>query len=369
MTEDWLQLQRKYWEQWTDVSRKAMGMGNGGTDAWESAMDHWWQAMAPAAPDPSRDFMEKMLEQGKMFFRMADNFTRSLYSSQKGSGGWPAINSVLQDMQKAFTGDYEQGDEAVHKMLAFWELPYDNWQRMMSSLSPIPGDLLRNMPHDQVKDSLHRFLSAPGLGYAREEQSQYQDLIRRTLDYQRALQEYFAFFSHIGVKSIDRMRQNLMDLDKKETTVDSARTLYDNWVSCCEAVYGEEVNTAEYARIHGQLINAQMALKQRMSIIVDEALGALNMPTRSELRTLQDRLQETRRESKTLRRELEALKKQVTAAGERHAHGAIAAQAGSDSPGPVAKAAAANPTANKAPVRKKATVRKKAAARATSTDK
>jgi polyhydroxyalkanoate synthase subunit PhaE len=45
-----------------------------------------------------------------------------------------------------------------------------------------------------------------------------------------------------------------------------------------------------------------MALKQRMSVMVDESLGALNMPTRSELRTLQDRLQETRRENKRLRR-------------------------------------------------------------------
>ena len=173
MNDDWLHLQQKYWEQWSDVSRKALGLDTGGTDAWESAMDHWWQAMAPAAPDPSRDFMERMLEQGKMFFRMADNFTRSLQSTQKDpADGWQAINGVLAEIQKAFSGNYQEGDDALHKMLAFWELPYDNWQRTMSSLSPIPGDLLRNMPHDQVKESLHRFLSAPGLGYAREEQSQ-----------------------------------------------------------------------------------------------------------------------------------------------------------------------------------------------------
>jgi len=368
MNDDWLQLQQKYWEQWTDISQKALGLDSASTKAWEGAIDHWWKAMAPAAADPSRDFMEKMLEQGKMFFRMADNFTRSLYASGKEPGdGWQAINGILADMQKAFTGDYQQGDEALHKMLAFWELPYDNWQRMMSSLSPIPGDLLRNMPHDQVKESLHRFLSAPGLGYTREEQSQYQDLIRRTLDYQRALQEYFAFFSHIGVKSVDRMRQNLFDLEKKEATVDSARTLYDNWVSCCEDVYGEEVRTAEYARIHGQLINAQMALKQRMSVIVDEALGALNMPTRSELRTLQDRLQETRRESKALRRELEMLKKQVAATGEISSPAAAVARAESESASPSTRATASN--AKKAPVRKKAAVRKKATAQATATDK
>jgi hypothetical protein len=54
-----------------------------------------------------------------------------------------------------------------------------------------------------------------------------------------------------------------------------------------------------------------MALKQRMSVMVDETLGAMNMPTRSELRTLQDRVQETRRENKRLRRELDALKREL----------------------------------------------------------
>ncbi len=92
--------------------------------------------------------------------------------------------------------------------------------------------------------------------------------------------------------------QSVIDSGK---SIDSARALYDNWVGCCEAVYAEEVATPEYAQIHGHLVNAQMALKKRMAIMVDENLGAMNMPSRSELRTLQDRLQETRRENKQLR--------------------------------------------------------------------
>jgi polyhydroxyalkanoate synthase subunit PhaE len=339
MNDDWLQLQRTYWDQWTDLNRKALGLDAPKTAAWEGALDHWWQALAPAAPDPVRDCMDKMVQQGKMFFRMADTFASELTASGTPADGWDAITKVFADMQKAFGGDYAQGDEALHKMLAFWELPYDNWQRMTSSLSPIPGDLLRNMPHDQVKESLNRFLSAPGLGYAREEQSQYQDLVRRTLAYQQALQEYLAFFSHLGVKSTDRMRQTLEKLTKEEKTVDSARSVYDTWVSCCEEVYAEEVRTPEYARIHGQLINAQMALKRRMSVMVDETLGAMNMPTRSEMRTLQDRLQESRRESKALRHEVESLKKEIRSLGQgqldvRPQPPASGAEAQDDTPAP-----------------------------------
>jgi class III poly(R)-hydroxyalkanoic acid synthase PhaE subunit len=81
----------------------------------------------------------------------------------------------------------------------------------------------------------------------------------------------------------------------------------------CEEVYGEQVMTPEYAGIHGRLVNALMATKKHFSQMVDENLGALNMPTRSEIRTLQDRLQETRRENKQLRQELEQLQDKLEA--------------------------------------------------------
>jgi class III poly(R)-hydroxyalkanoic acid synthase PhaE subunit len=356
MSDDWLSLQQKYWEQWTDLSRKAMGADLPQTSPWENALTHWWKAMAPAAPEMSRDFMERMMEQGKMFFRMADSFTRNLPKpGEMGEDALHSVSTALDEMQKAFTGSLGEGDGAMNKMMAFWELPYDNWQRMASSLSPMPGDLLRNMPHDQVKESLNRILSAPGLGYAREEQSQYQDLIRRTMDYQRTLQEYLSFFSHLGVKATERMRDTLMGMRESDQTIDSARTLYDTWVGCCEQVYADEVSTAEYARIHGELVNAQMAFKQRLSVIVDEALGALNMPTRSELRTLQDRVQETRRENKALRRELDELKKRLSGGASAPAPAGALAR-------PAAAAEAPATAAKKAAPRRKTTAVKRTAA-------
>ena len=191
------------------------------------------------------------------------------------SDGWSAILKTLEDMQGRFTGGMEDGGDSLHRMMAFWELPYDNWQRMVSSMSPMPGDALRNMPHDPVRGHVDRMLSAPGLGYTREEQTQYQDLTRRTLDYQKALQEYLGFYSKLGIKSIERMRGYLQGVVDSGKSIDSARAVYDNWVQCCEQVYAEEVITPEYAKIHGHLINSQMALKKRMSVIVDEYLGAL----------------------------------------------------------------------------------------------
>ncbi len=330
--DNWLKLQQQYWEGLAEMGRKAMGLDVPEQNPWEaapwnaapwqSAMEQWWKTLSPAAPDPSKVFMDRLMEQGKAYFATVERLTRGLTWGADASAGWEALNKTFEDMQRVLTGDPNafgsgvgggQADATMRRMLGFWEMPLDNWQRMMSSLSPlVPGDLLRNMPHDQVKDSVDRMLSAPGLGYTREEQAQYQDLVRRTLDYQRALQEYMGFFGKLGIKSIERLKDFIQARADSDEPIDSARTLYDGWVGCCEQVYAEEVGTPEYARIHGRLVNAQMALKQRMSVMVDEALGAMNMPTRSELRTLQDRMQETRRENKQLRRELDAIKRRLS---------------------------------------------------------
>lgn len=312
-TSDWMDIQRKYWEAWSELGRKSMGLDNPPANPWAGALDHWWQTMSPALPnDQARDFMQRLMDQGKAFFDITDSLTKGLAGSNPtAERGWGIFSKSLDELQKAFTSGQWDGEQTLHRLMAFWEMPFDNWQRTMSSLAPMPGDMLGNIPHDQVKNGINQLLSAPGLGYTREEQGRYQALMRRSLDYQSALQEYSGFFTQLGVKSVERMRQRLLGLAEHDRTVESARELYDTWIGCCEEVYAEEVGSKDYSRIHGQLVNTQMALKQCMSVMVDESLGALSMPTRAELRTVQDRLQESRRENKQQRRELETLKRQV----------------------------------------------------------
>jgi class III poly(R)-hydroxyalkanoic acid synthase PhaE subunit len=354
--DNWLKLQQQYWEGLAEMGRTVTGVDLPKNNPWEAAVDQWWKAVSPAASDPAKTFMDHLIGQGKTYFATVERLTRDLTGmagtgsdGNAPAGGWDVLSKTFDQMQKAFSGGLAGQDESFGKMLGFWEMPLDNWQRMVSSLSPMmPGDLLRNMPHTQVKENFDRMLSAPGLGYHREEQAQYQELVRCGMEYQRSFQEYIGFFNHLGMKSVDRMRSLVQSRSESGKAIDSARTLYDSWVHCCEEVYAEEVSTPEYARIHGQLVNAQMALKKRLSVMVDESLGALNMPTRSELRTLQNRLQETRRENKHLRHELEAIKRRIA-----NLPGGDALPR-SAPPAVKASAAPSAPAANKTVTRKKA---------------
>jgi len=239
-------------------------------------------------------------------------------------------------------------------------MPLDNWQRMVSSLSVLPGDVLRNMPHGAAGGHLDKFLSIPGLGYAREEQGQQQELVRLILNYQREMQSYLEFFSEMGMESVECMRRRVLERSDPDKPIDSARALYDLWVQSCEQSYAEQVRTPRYAQLHGRLVNALMALKHHLGQMVDETLGAMNMPTRAELRTLQDRMQETRRENKRLRVQLETLAEKVEKLGQPVASPSAAPESESE-PQPVLERAQAAVTV--APAAKKAAPRRKAAVR------
>ena len=371
--DNWLKLQHDYWDGLAKMGRQVMGVESSpasnsasASAPWLAAMDQWRKALAPAASDPARDFMQRLMDQGQAYFGLAEQFTKGLSEAGLGQGGdstraWDWLNQTIEQMQKGFSSVGADQDESLRRMLGFWEMPLDNWQRMMSSLSPMmPGDMLRNMPHGMMRgpmqEGLEQMLSAPGLGYSREEQAQYQDLMRAGIDYQRAFQDYSGFFNQIGIKALQRLRDLLQQKSEAGETIDSARGLYDTWVGCCEAVYADEVITPEYSRVHGRLINAQMALKQRLSVMVDESLGAMNMPTRGELRTLQDRLQETRRENKQLRQELDEIQRRLATLPAGAAAGSPASTNASASP----DATASGKTTGAA---KKTSARKKTAAK------
>lgn len=347
--DDWMNVQRQYWEQWNDLQQQTMGFNKPPANPWEQAMDHWWGAVRNAVPPTGQDFYSKMMDQGKDFFRMAEKVMPAAGGQESATETWTRLlSSLTESFQQA------PGMDGLKQANGFWEMPLDNWNRMASALSPVPGDALRGMPTGSVKEHLDRVLGAPGLGYTRESQAQYQSFAQATLEYQEAMAEYAMLFTQMGEKSVRVLQEKV-----KDTPIESARQLYDTWIGCCEEVYAEQVMTPEYIALHGRLVNALMLVKSRWGEILNEYLSMLNVPTRDDLRTLQIRMQEQRRENKTLRSEVNALRKLVEKISAAPAPAAPATTANKN---PV-RAARTSPAVTKKKVsKKKVSARKKVVA-------
>jgi len=308
--DQWLEAQRQYWDAWGRLARQTLGASPGtdqGTDPWTQALEQWRQTVAQAAPPPVTDVYDKLLAAGQTYFK-----------ALQGLGGTPGadwgetLNRTLESMQAAFTQDAGKG---MRGLTDFWQLPMDTWQRMASLLTPTPGDTLRGLHPERAaaghwREQLSQFLSIPAVGYSRESQEQFQRLGQLVLDYEKALGDYNAQLGRIGSECVQRLQKQL---GEREEPITSGRAFYDLWVDTCEEVYGEAVLTDDYARVYGHLVNALMALKYRGMQIVDEALATMNMPAQREIDTLQERLQELRRQNQTLRCSLEELQDRMEA--------------------------------------------------------
>jgi len=303
--DDWMRVQQQYWEQWGEMSRKAMGMEQPARTPWENAMEHWWQAISPATDKATRGFMEKMMNQGKMFFRLGDELSKNMQNTKD----WgDALNKTFEKMQDSFAAAAEQssevGEKGFSQLMGFWEGPMEAWRKAAGQL-PMSSDFAG------TPKLFEQLLGTPGLGYTREDEESYKELAQAWLHYQHALMSYNHFFADVGTASLRCMQGKIGELVKDGGKIESGRALYDTWVAACEEVYAEHTMTPEYSKVHGELVNALMAFKKKWRELQDNRLGMLGLPTTREVRTLQTRLQESRRELRALRSEMELLKDQV----------------------------------------------------------
>lgn len=327
-----LEYQRQYQDAWQALSMQMNAPGqHGGTAAnasanpWIAALEQWCQTMQPSATGPAHDFYARLIEQGKTYLQVTDGLHQAFQQAAAAGESvvrWQeAMNDTMTGLKEMFGGNRAGVPGAAHQAIAFWELPLNTWQRAVSSSSILPGDFLQNVGGasgvGQVRDQIHgrvdQLLSTPAIGYMREHQEQSQILAKLSLDYQQALQDYAATYGEIGVRCVETLQQAIRQRTAEENPIRSLRELYDLWIDSCEQAYGEYVKTDRYVEIYGRLVNSLMALKRHGSMMVDEVLGAMNMPTRAEVDTLHRRLQESRRESKALHSEVVALRRLVQA--------------------------------------------------------
>ena len=270
---------------------------------WQSALEDWWGQFSKQPSSPYMKAFENIVTQSRMFFEMAEKMSNKQALTGTMADWQAGLEQVFNSLKESF--DHPDTTRAPQ---LFWQMPLANWERAASSLSGLPGEWFSTHAALDPKAKLDQFLSTPGLGYTRESQAEQQKLARLLVNYQTAYQKYAALFVEGNKQSLDLMRQRLINLtqvDQKPIT--TVRELYDLWIECSEEAYTQKVLTEEYAEIHGEMINALMALKHQSGQMMDDLAAALNIPTRQEMDTIHQRFQSSRRNNAALRQEVTAL--------------------------------------------------------------
>ena len=353
-TEQWFKAQQQFVDAWSDMARTGSAGGKTSqADLWSQGFDMWRQALAGKTQPDAELALRKCMDMGREYFAMAEQVSKSLVD---GANPVEAINQWMDQLKQSlqqFSGMPGFDGAGVTDFMKQWFSPTQTWQQMVSAMTPmnqaawqLPGMNTSVFNMGEAIDPLGKILSAPGIGYFREPQEKQQKGIQLALEYNEANFRFNQAFLRIAIESIQGFQQRLTRLDV-ESMPKSMRELYDLWVEVSEEHYAEFAMSDEYQALYGDMVNRLMVMKKHYHDMADDMLRALNLPNTREVDTMQQRLQQLRRENIEMKREIA----EIRALLKRPAPAA--------KPAPVAASAA--PEKKKAAARKKSPVKKSTA--------
>lgn len=308
---DWAETQRRFLD-----AVSAMGAGREQSNPWQQALEFWWQRALPSVSD-DQGVLGNLLRQSQALFGINEQFGDLLKEmvSCEPSDDWQAILDKHLDRLKAHFMDLsKRGAPSTSP----WQEPLDTWARTLSWLS-----LLSPTPD---AGGNYGFPDLPSLGGSRGFQQRQLHAMELWRAYLEKLQDYHAEMARVGARAVDQLRDRILAMGEGGKKITSLRELYDLWTDCCEQAFGDEVMTDAYAELYSAVVNALVEFKQHSQMMVEEILGALDLPTRTGLDTMQRRQHEMRREIRSaseresenmraiadLKQELETLRRELS---------------------------------------------------------
>lgn len=320
---DFEQLSRQYWTAWNEMMRNAgmagaptppsfgfgpglagnrgfgvpgamPGMGGfglpgmGGAPGWREAMAFWNNA-ASGIPDAGvRNVADRMNAQASVWWSEMQRLAAQLAAQNADAGEiakqWRQVmegqgSQAVLDMFKGLQGAESHSLEAWYDAARPW---LDAWRR-----------------------ETHSWLGMPAFGLTREHQERIQSLLQAQVDYQDRLSAYNALLLKASQDAVAVFEQLLAKHEEPGKQLTTARALFDVWVDAAEQAYAKIALSEEFRRVYGEMVNAQMRLRQQVQREIEQACTVFGLPTRTELDAAHRKIAELER---MLRRQSAAAK-------------------------------------------------------------
>ena len=133
-------------------------------------------------------------------------------------------------------------------------------------------------------------------GITREMQLDQQTLLAAMNEYAQINARYQALLQKVNTDGIARLQDMLAAHAEPGQQIQSLKALYDLWVDAMEEAYSQMALSDEYREVFGELVNAQMRVRQMQQQQTEQMCRELGIPTRSEVDSLGKRVQQLRRD-------------------------------------------------------------------------
>jgi class III poly(R)-hydroxyalkanoic acid synthase PhaE subunit len=279
---DWQALSGQYWKAWQDLAR-THGLDSPQTP-WHEGLEQWARLFGGAGQGET---VERLVASAKNY----TNFMQSVVEAATRKGGLDNTASWMESLRGSFDFPGTEASLFANPMArALRDIAgrgARGFEQMMEQLAPLIAPAAADA---------RGWLGLPAFGYLREHQEHLQKSAQALVDYQEQLARYNAQILKASQRGFEIFESKLAEREEPGRQIESLRALYDLWVDAAEEAYAEIALSPEFRDVYGALVNAQMRVRSQLQKEVERVSTDLGMPTRSELNSIGERLQEVRRE-------------------------------------------------------------------------
>lgn len=290
---DWQAMQKQFFNAWTDAARKGAAPDfpvHEGFDAWLKLFGQ---------RDSNNEVLDRVIGSGKQFAEFMQGVIGQLATVKPDMAG---PGKFREAMEQAFGAMSPKSNPVVDALRGMVGEGARGFEQLM-------GDFTKAA--QPFEGELRGLLSLPAFGYSREGQEQRQALARAMLEYNEANARYHELMMKAARLGLDRFESKLGERSEPGRELTSMRALFDLYIDAAEEGYAEVAMSPEFREAYGELVNAQMRVRQQVQQEIERSTAALGMPVRSEMDSVHKRMHEMRRRIADLEEKLAA----VTAAG------------------------------------------------------
>lgn len=230
------------------------------------------------------EVMARLLTQGRRYLELLQGL--ALPSLLDGDGRFDAGQWL--DGLKQMHAQYGQGLSGAPSLPWFGGGDASVMEGMVRSLVASLGAGVRN--------EAEAWLGLPTFGPAREHHERIQGLLRAWLDYQAANARHAELMHGSATRTLEVLEDRLADRDAKAEPLTTPRALYDLLIDAAEEAFAELAMSADFARLSGELTNAQMRVRAAVNTEIELMAAQFGLPTRTEVDSLGRKVQALSRE-------------------------------------------------------------------------
>ncbi len=263
-TESWRAVQQQFIDNFLKLQKEAWHTLTP-QEHWQGAFDEVWQTLHKAAElNPgnalSQNLLQQFFQQASQYVQLQEDFLLKVQKAAYFSEAHDLWQSWAEHLQRQF-------NQVSQSNLL------DNWQKL--------GEQFFLQMQEQVEklQALQFKLPEDWAQRQAENQALWQS-------YQRAQQDYVAFFQQVGQQASTLLQARLQASDASGDW----RMTYDAWVDAGEEAYAAAINTEAYAEINARVINSLLLWKQNSRELMNELLKALHLPSYSDAQRWQAKI-------------------------------------------------------------------------------